>query len=100
MDELKRHSDAIAEACRKYGVRKLEVFGSFARGDARPDSDVDLLVDFAPPYFPGFFNRYMGLLETLEEVLGRPIDLVEIDSIKNPYFDAEVNAVRRVVYAA
>jgi hypothetical protein len=56
----------------RFGVRSLGVFGSWARGDARPDSDVDLLVEFEVTTF----RRYMGLRFHLEDLLGRRVDLV------------------------
>lgn len=65
--ELIRH---VAE---KHGARNVRVFGSVARGDARPDSDLDLLVEAGPtttPWFPG------GLVAELEELLGRRVDVV------------------------
>ncbi len=56
----------------RFGVRSLGVFGSWARGDARPDSDIDLLVEFEATTF----RRYMGLKFHLEDLLGRRVDLV------------------------
>lgn len=65
---------AILSIAAKHGVRRIRVFGSFARGDAREDSDLDLLVEAGPntpPWFPG------GLLADLEEELGRKVDIAE-----------------------
>lgn len=62
----------------KYGVRRLGVFGSFARNDASPSSDVDILVDLEKKTF----DAYMGLKFFLEDILGRSVDLVLTDSIK------------------
>jgi len=65
---------AILNIAAKHGVRRIRVFGSFARGDAREDSDLDLLVEAGPntpPWFPG------GLLADLEEELGRRVDIAE-----------------------
>lgn len=56
----------------RFGVRSLGVFGSWARSDARPDSDVDILVEFETTTF----RRYMGLKFHLEDLLGRRVDLV------------------------
>lgn len=56
-----------------FGVRSLSLFGSFARDEARPDSDVDVLVDFAAP---PTFRQYMGLKLFLEDLFGRPVDVV------------------------
>ena len=61
------------------GVRRLSLFGSTARGDAREDSDVDFLVEFDGP---ATFDRYMGLKRLLEDVLGRHIDLVTAKSLR------------------
>ncbi len=65
---------AILDIAARHGARNVRVFGSFARGDAGPDSDVDLLIDAGPqtsPWFPG------GLVADLEELLGRRVDVVE-----------------------
>ncbi len=73
--------DAILEIAQKYGVKRVSVFGSMARGDYASDSDVDFIieVDGQPkaPWFPG------GLVAELERLLGKRVDVVEIDSI-NP----------------
>ncbi len=66
----------------KHGVTNLWIFGSHARGDFRPDSDLDLLVDFASP--PGFDN-FMGLKFDLEDRLGTKVDLLS-RSACNPRF--------------
>jgi predicted nucleotidyltransferase len=65
--------DQIARICRKYNIRELAVFGSAARGDARPDSDIDVLVEFRPGSLPGW--EFFGIAEDLEAILGRPVDL-------------------------
>jgi predicted nucleotidyltransferase len=73
VDELGKR-DAILAIAARHGVRRVRVFGSFARGGAREDSDLDLLIDAGPrtpPWFPG------GLLVDLEEELGRRVDLAE-----------------------
>ncbi len=65
---------AILAIAARHGVRRVRAFGSFARGDAREDSDLDLLIDagpHTPPWFPG------GLLIDLEEELGRRVDVAE-----------------------
>lgn len=65
--------DLIRRIAERHGARNVRVIGSVARGDARPDSDLDLLVEVGPqtsPWFPG------GLVAELEEALGRPVDVV------------------------
>lgn len=71
---LHEHRDEILRIASRHGACNVRVFGSFARGDAGPDSDVDLLIDAGPqtsPWFPG------GLVADLEELLGRRVDVVE-----------------------
>jgi hypothetical protein len=73
VDLLKSRRDDIVALARRHGVTRIRVFGSMARGDARTDSDVDLLVDVGPnptPWFPG------GLVADLEELLGRRVQVV------------------------
>jgi uncharacterized protein len=72
------------ELHRRYRVKNIAVFGSFARGEARPDSDVDLLVEFDGPVGVEFID----LAEQLESILQRRVDLVSREGIKPKYFDA------------
>jgi predicted nucleotidyltransferase len=74
LDTLARHASEL----RGYGVRELGVFGSHARGDAREDSDIDLLVDLERKTF----DDYMGVKQLLEDLFHRRIDLVLADRIK------------------
>jgi len=72
---LEAHKDKLVEM----GVKSLAIFGSAARDEARPDSDVDVLVEFQGP---ATFNGYMDLKFFLEDLLGRPVDLVTRKSIR------------------
>jgi predicted nucleotidyltransferase len=100
---IDQHRTEIAVMCRRYGVRRLEVFGSAARGeDFDPvGSDADFLVAFGPAA-PGLspLEQYFGLAEALERLLGRPVDLVESGALRNPFILASVNRTREVVYAS
>lgn len=73
---------ALADACRRYGVRKLSLFGSAARGELTPGSDIDLLVDFYPTTHPSLFTL-VQLSDELRELFGRTheVDLVTRSSI-------------------
>jgi predicted nucleotidyltransferase len=70
---LKEKREEILKTARRHGARNVRVFGSVARGEAGPESDVDLLVEVAPdhtPFFPG------GLIADLEELLGKKVQVV------------------------
>ncbi len=74
----------IVEACRRFAVRRLEVFGSAARGDDfdHRRSDVDFLVTFEVDPGLSLLRRYLGLAEALESLLGRPVDLLDRETIE------------------
>lgn len=98
--EIERRRPELAALCRRFGVRRLEIFGSGATGGFRQDtSDLDFLVEFEPPAGPGYADRYFGLLEALEALFGRPVDLVVASAIRNPYFRESVDKTRAVLYA-
>lgn len=88
----------IAEVCRRYGVRELSVFGSAARGDFRPDSDIDLLVEFDPEARVGIV-KFESLSEELQSLVGRPVDLVTKSGLK-ARMRAQILHEARLVYAA
>ena len=73
---LREHKDELRK---RFGVKSLAVFGSVARGEAGPDSDVDILVEFESS--PGF-DGYMALKFYLEDLLGRKVDLVMKSALK------------------
>ena len=78
---LKEKREEILRIAAKHGVARIRVFGSAARGESREGSDVDLLVEVTgptTPWFPG------GLVADLEQVLGRRVDIVEPDGIREP----------------
>jgi predicted nucleotidyltransferase len=91
----------ILGICRRHPVRRLEVFGSAARGwDFDPaTSDADFLVEFAPESKRGL-EAYYALKADLEQLLQRPVDLVEPAALRNPYLLANINSTRETVYAA
>ena len=93
--------EELAELCRHYGVARLEVFGSAARGaDFDPQtSDADFLVEFDPDSDLRPFHRYFALAEALGNALGRPVDLVESGAVRNPYLRAAIDKSRELVYA-
>jgi len=89
--------NASMAACREFGVRRLDAFGSIARGSASSASDVDLLVEFIDPD-DSPAKRFFGLLHRLEEALGCEVDLLTTSSLRNPYFRDRVLRERVPVY--
>ena len=87
----------LAELCQKYGIAELSVFGSVARGDARADSDVDLLYVRVPGNDLGM--SYFALQDDLEKLFGRPVDLVPKEGLHRVIRD-QVLADAQVLYAA
>ena len=101
IDELTRHRAELVRLCRQYGVTRLDVFGSAARGEFDPErSDVDFLVELDPPAGTSRFDAYFGLKEALEALLGRRVDLVGPSALANPYFAEAVERTREPLYAA
>lgn len=98
---IDRHRHGIADICQRYQIRRLDVFGSAARGaDFQADaSDADFLVEFDPQAAVGL-HTFFGAKAELEQLLGRPVDLVEIGAVHNPYVLASINSHRESVYAA
>jgi predicted nucleotidyltransferase len=97
---ITQHREQIAELCRKYGVRKLELFGSAAREDFDPlQSDLDFFFEFdADP--TALANRFFGLAEDLQQLLGLRVELVSSQDVHNPYFLQVANQHRVTLYAA
>ncbi|HKI86876.1 MAG TPA: nucleotidyltransferase domain-containing protein [Thermoanaerobaculia bacterium] len=91
----------LERLCRLHHVRRLELFGSAAAGVDRPGkSDLDFLVEFEPLEPGARADSYFGLLEDLERLFERPVDLVVYGAIKNPYFRQSVDQTKSLIYAA
>jgi predicted nucleotidyltransferase len=98
---IENKREAIAALCRKYGVVRMDVFGSVLRDDYQPGrSDVDLLAEFSPrdPY--SLAGDYFDMLDELRVLLGQPVDLVMVGAIKNPYILADIEKSKQLLYAA
>ena len=91
---------ALSEACARFGVVRLRVFGSVLTEHFDPHtSDIDFLVDFQTGREDRFAD-FFGLQDELTRIFGRKIDLVVADSVKNPYFNSSVLRGAEDVYAA
>ncbi len=91
----------LAGLCRRFHVRRLDLFGSASGGDFDPShSDIDLLVEFEPGDTMPALHQYFGLKDTLEVLLNRPVDLVVASAVKNPYIRRSIEESRETLYAA
>lgn len=91
----------ITAACSQHHVSRLYVFGSLLRPDYRPgQSDIDLLVEFQPLEPTELVDAYFGLEEQLTGSLGTPVDLVMATARRNPIVQADIDATKRLLYAA
>jgi uncharacterized protein len=98
---LGRNQGQLEALCRRYHVRRLELFGSAASGQYRPgQSDLDFLVEFEPFAAGAYADAYFGLLEAFEALFGRAVDLVVASAITNPYFRQSVERTKTLLYAA
>lgn len=89
----------LREIAQQNRVKRLELFGSAARGEDAP-GDYDFLVEFEPMEPLEHGRAYFRLLESLETALGTPVDLLELEAVKNPYFLKAIAQDRVLVYAA
>jgi len=93
--------DEIADLCQRYSVRRLELFGSGAGEDFNAKtSDLDFLVEFGPLKPGEYADAYFGLLEGLQQLFDRPVDLVMPRAVENPYLLEAINQSRALLYAA
>jgi predicted nucleotidyltransferase len=95
---IKIDREQVTAFCRRHHVRKLSLFGSVLREDFRPDSDVDVLVEFEPDYRIGFLGM-AGMEIELSGILGRKVDLRTPAELSR-YFREEVMASAEVAFAA
>ena len=97
---IEQNLNEIIRICRGRNVRKLSVFGSAAGDRFDPEkSDLDLLVEFREMIPAEHAEQYFGLMEDLERLLGRPVDLVEPGPIRNPYFLQSLEETQVLLYA-
>jgi uncharacterized protein len=93
--------NAIIDSCKKHYVKSIALFGSAAKGMMSVDSDFDLLVEFASDLeVLDYADNYFSLLEELEEILDRKVDLVSVASLRNPLLIEEINNHKMELYAA
>ena len=98
---IESRREEIAGLCRRFGVKRLDLFGSAVSGGFDPrSSDFDFLVDLGEQSSAAYVEAYFGLQESLEGLLGRPVDLVTDRSLTNPYLRTSILQSRQPVYPA
>jgi predicted nucleotidyltransferase len=91
--------EKIATFCRKWNVSEFALFGSVLRDDFRPDSDIDVLVSFAKDADWGLFE-IVDMIDELKTIFGRKVDMVEKDTLRNPFRRRAILDNNEVIYAA
>lgn len=93
--------DDIISLCKKHRVNAISVFGSAAKGTLNEDSDIDLLVEFSQDIdVLDYADNYFSLLEQLQDIFNRKVDLVSIKSLKNPVLKEQIYQSKIDLYAA
>ena len=96
---IEQHQTAVAELCRQFKVRRLDLFGSAAKGTFHPAaSDLDFLVALDETSPADYTDNYFGLAHGLERLFQRRVDLVTERSVRNPYFRQIIEATHQLVY--
>jgi hypothetical protein len=96
---LNERLPALTEACRRFKVKRLFLFGSAAGDRFRPESsDLDFLVTLDESSPADYTENYFGLAHELERLFGRRVDLLTERSVRNPYFRQVIEATGQLVY--
>ena len=98
MDLINQHINELRELCDDYHVSKLYVFGSVAKDEHDNSSDIDLLVKFNEVDPLEYFDNYIALKEKLALLFSRDVDLVEVQTVKNPILKKSIDRDKILVY--
>jgi predicted nucleotidyltransferase len=98
MEFMEPYKQRVAELCDLHRVDRLYMFGSVSRGQMTDESDVDLLVRFKPFDVALYFENYMALKSKLGQLLGREVDLLEEQTLSNPYLIRSIERDKHLIY--
>jgi uncharacterized protein len=98
MNRLETYTADITKLCENHKVKSLYAFGSILTDRFNIESDIDLIVDFSNIEVEDYADNYFEFKFSLQDILKRPIDLLEEKAIKNPYFKQSVNQKRLLIY--
>lgn len=98
MGQLETFKDEIIKLCIAHKVKSLYAFGSVLSNDFNSESDIDLIVDFTAMDVEDYADNYFDFKFSLQDILNRPIDLLEENALKNPYLKNSLNLQKQLVY--
>ena len=98
MNILENHINTLNRLCEEHNVDKMYLFGSALKKSFSDKSDIDFLVRFKQIDLANYFENYMSFKEDLKKLLGREIDLVEEQTLKNPILIKSINQSKELVY--
>jgi hypothetical protein len=98
MNSQQLNTPEIIKLCKAHKVKSLYAFGSVLTDNFNKESDIDLIVDFSNIDVEDYADNYFDFKFSLQDLLKRPVDLLEEKAIKNPYFRQSVNQQRKLVY--
>jgi predicted nucleotidyltransferase len=98
MELMGINTDKICELCVKHKVGRLFAFGSVLTNNFRPDSDIDLIVDFSGVNLYDYADSYFDLKYSLENLFQRNVDLLEDKAINNPYLRQSIDSSKILIY--
>jgi hypothetical protein len=100
MNEVSEKISSIQNLCINHGVDKLYLFGSILGSNFNENSDIDFLVSFKNIELLKYADNYFDFKFSLEELFNRPVDLLEEEAIKNPYFLVTLNQTKQLIYGS
>ena len=98
MNLIERNIDTVVTLCKQHKVKELYIFGSILTPGFNETSDIDFLVKFDNVDILEYFDNYMDFKEKLEALLGRQIDLLENQAIRNPVFRKVLDRDKKLIY--
>ena len=98
MQLINEHKDALIKLCKKHEVKELYVFGSAITNKFKESSDIDFLVRFGEVDLPDYFDNYMDFKGSLIELFKREVDLVEVQTVKNPILKRAIDRHKTLIY--
>lgn len=98
MNTLSAYKKEINALCANHKVKSLYAFGSVLTPHFNANSDIDLIVDFKEVDLKDYADNYFDFKLSLQDIFNRPVDLLEAQAIKNPYFKQVVNQTKELVY--